>query len=85
MGPRYIARAIITRRESQVLAGRLRGLTVKEVAVELGLSRHTVRHHSENVYRKLKVHSFMQAITALAGNRCRKCRLGLFSRLNPDV
>lgn len=75
------ARGLLTSRESTVLAARLRGLAIKEIAEELHLSSHTVRHHSENIYLKLQVHSLQQAICALLGHRCIKCRVGLFARL----
>jgi DNA-binding CsgD family transcriptional regulator len=60
-----LARLGLTRREAQVarlLAGRA---TNREIAEQLGISRHTVRHHAENVFSKLGVHS-RRAIDARA-------------------
>ena len=52
-----LARLGLTRREPEVarlLAGRA---TNREIAERLGMSPHTVRHHAENVFAKLGVHS----------------------------
>jgi DNA-binding CsgD family transcriptional regulator len=44
---------------AELSVGRLlaRRITNKEIAEQLDLSPHTVRHHVENIFRKLGVHS----------------------------
>ncbi len=66
--------AQLTARELQVLDGRARGLSVKQVAAELGLSYHTARHHLEHIHRKTRCHSTIEALgklgaIALVSNR----------------
>ena len=45
----------LSEREAQVLQLAARGLTLKEIARDLGLSVHTARHHLEHVYEKIGV------------------------------
>jgi DNA-binding CsgD family transcriptional regulator len=52
-----LARLGLTRREAQVARLLARRATNREVAEQLGVSPHTVRHHAENVFSKLGVHS----------------------------
>jgi len=52
-----LARLGLTRREAQVARLLARRATNREIAEELGMSPHTVRHHVENVFAKLGVHS----------------------------
>ena len=47
----------LTAREAQVALALARGASDATIAGELRLSRHTVRHHAENVFAKLGVHS----------------------------
>lgn len=47
--------ADLSEREQEVLALVARGLTNKEIAAELHVSPHTVRHHLESVYAKIDV------------------------------
>jgi HD-GYP domain-containing protein (c-di-GMP phosphodiesterase class II) len=47
----------LTEREGQVLRLAARGLTLKEIARDLGVSVHTARHHLEHVYEKIGVSS----------------------------
>jgi DNA-binding NarL/FixJ family response regulator len=51
----------LTERERQVLASVSRGTPNKLVAVELGLSEHTVKIHIHNIIRKLQVHNRTEA------------------------
>jgi len=51
-----LARLGLTRREAQV-ARLLARASNREIAEQLGISPHTVRHHAENVFSKLGVHS----------------------------
>ena len=52
-----LARLGLTRREAQVARLLARRATNKEIAEALDMSPHTVRHHAENVFVKLGVHS----------------------------
>lgn len=52
----------LTDREREVLRLVVRGLTKKEVAAELALSRHTVDSHLRNIYQKLHVHNRAGAV-----------------------
>jgi DNA-binding CsgD family transcriptional regulator len=52
-----LARLGLTRREAQVARLLARRATNREIAEQLGVSPHTVRHHAENVFSKLGVHS----------------------------
>lgn len=52
----------LTEREREVLRLVVRGLTKKEVATELDLSRHTVDSHLRNIYQKLHVHNRAGAV-----------------------
>ena len=70
---------MLSKKEIMVLAARFRGLGVKQIADELELSIHTVRHHIESIHIKLAVHSLQQAICVLVGNHCLKCQGGLFA------
>ena len=47
----------LTPREAAVLGQLARGCSYSEIAVELGVSPHTVASHVKNLYRKLGVHS----------------------------
>lgn len=51
----------LTERERQVLSSVSRGTPNKLVAVELGLSEHTVKIHIHNIIRKLQVHNRTEA------------------------
>ena len=63
----------LTPRQLQVLDGRRRGKAVKEIAAELGISPHTVRHVLETIHRRLQVHSSREALYALTSAACRTC------------
>jgi DNA-binding NarL/FixJ family response regulator len=47
----------LTRREADVLNLLAEGLTDRQIAEQLVVTRHTVKHHRDNIYRKLGVHS----------------------------
>lgn len=53
----------ITERERDVLRLAARGLTNKQIGVELGISDRTVQNHLANVYAKLGVASRTEAVT----------------------
>ncbi|MBL0373819.1 response regulator transcription factor [Rhizobium sp. KVB221] len=65
--------AELTMRETQILEMVARGLQNKLIAVEFGLSEHTVKVHLHNIIRKLGVHNRTEAaarfrnFTATAG------------------
>ncbi len=52
----------ITARERQILQLLVDGLTMKQIAVELKLSYHTVGNHLRNIYHKLHVRSRTGAV-----------------------
>ena len=52
----------LTKRETQILQGMADGLTPDRLAEKLGISRHTLRTHVQNVLFKLKVHSKVEAL-----------------------
>ncbi len=76
---RYIAKKVIsafqpqlseklselTERENEVLQMLAKGLSVKEVAANLSLSRHTVTKHVKNIYGKLHVNNRVEAVNKL--------------------
>lgn len=47
----------LSAREKEVLRLRGDGLSVKEVAVRLGLSPQTVKNHMQNIFAKLGIHN----------------------------
>jgi DNA-binding CsgD family transcriptional regulator len=52
-----LARFGLTRREAQIARLLARRSTNGEIAEQLGVSPHTVRHHVENIFAKLGIHS----------------------------
>jgi DNA-binding NarL/FixJ family response regulator len=52
----------LTRRETEILQRMADGLSPEGIAGELGISRHTLRTHFQNVLFKLKVHSKHEAL-----------------------
>jgi DNA-binding NarL/FixJ family response regulator len=63
----------LTDRENEVLLRVAKGFTLPEIALQLGLSRHTIADYVKHIYRKLNVSSRAEA--ALEAQR-----LGLFRR-----
>lgn len=53
----------LTPRECEVLAHLAHGLTHREIAAKLRTTERTVRHHLEQIYRKLRVQNRLQAVT----------------------
>jgi len=53
----------LSRRETQVLLGLMKGLDNSAIAQQLGMKSGTVRKHLENIYRKLRVQSRSEAIS----------------------
>jgi DNA-binding NarL/FixJ family response regulator len=52
----------LTEREHAVLQALVKGLSYKQVALQLDISIDTVRTHIRAVYRKLQVHSVAEAV-----------------------
>jgi DNA-binding NarL/FixJ family response regulator len=59
----------LTTREIELLTQLKSGLTYEEIGVNLHISRHTVRKHIENIYRKLQVSNKVEAIRKASENR----------------
>ena len=57
---------VLTRRERQVLALLADGLTTRQMARRLEISPRTVETHVGKLYRKLEVHSRVQAVSRAA-------------------
>jgi RNA polymerase sigma factor (sigma-70 family) len=53
-------REVLSEREQEVAVLTVRGMTNKEIAVQLGISAKTVKTHLQNVFRKLKVRRRVQ-------------------------
>lgn len=53
----------LSKREQQVLDELSKGLPDKVIARNLGITKHTVRFHLKNIFRKLRVNSRLQAVT----------------------
>ncbi len=60
-------RAMLTRREVEILHWVGQGKTVKEIATDLHISTATVHKHLKNSYRKLGVHNKIEAIQKTRG------------------
>jgi DNA-binding CsgD family transcriptional regulator len=58
----------LTRRETDVAATTMRGLSTRDAASALGLSPHTVEHHLRNVFGKLGVGSRSEMTALILGN-----------------
>jgi len=57
-----LAETTLTDRELEVLNLISLGLKYEDIAEELGISAHTVRHHIEKIYKKMNVNSRGQAV-----------------------
>lgn len=53
---------LLSHRETEVLRSMAQGSSNKEIARALGISVHTVRNHTANIYSKLGVHSRTEAL-----------------------
>ena len=54
----------LTDRESEVLGLLSKGLANKQIAMELGISEHTVKFHVSSIYQKLNVTNRTEAVRA---------------------
>ncbi len=69
--PAHLPKVLLTERETDVLLRVAKGVTLPEIAVQLGLSRHTIADYVKQIYRKLNISSRAEA--ALEAQR-----LGIF-------
>jgi DNA-binding NarL/FixJ family response regulator len=53
----------LSEQETRVLSMAATGLSYEEIAVQMGISRHSVQTYVKRAYRKLHVHSKVQALT----------------------
>jgi NarL family two-component system response regulator LiaR len=59
-GSAWQLREVLSEREQEVAILAVRGMTNKEIAVQLGISAKTVKTHLQNVFQKLKVRRRVQ-------------------------
>ena len=52
----------LTKRETEILIQLSKGLNYNDISENLVISPSTVRKHIENIYKKLQVHSKMEAV-----------------------
>ena len=57
-----LERGPLTERESEVIGLLAKGLANKQIAVELGISEHTVKFHVSSIYTKLNVTNRTEAV-----------------------
>lgn len=55
---------LLTRREKELMHWIGKGLSSKEIAERLSISRHTVDRHRQNILEKLRCHSMIEALAA---------------------
>ena len=56
---------LITPREKEVLHLLARGMTYREMSLQLGVTPETVKKHLKNIYRKLEVSNKIAALNKL--------------------
>jgi RNA polymerase sigma factor (sigma-70 family) len=56
---------LITSREKEILQLLAKGMTYREISVQLGVTAETVKKHLKNIYRKLKVNNKIEALNKL--------------------
>jgi DNA-binding NarL/FixJ family response regulator len=61
-----VADIVLSAREKQVLDYLTQGLAYKQIGSRLGVSMPTVRFYVQNIYKKLHVHSRMEAVAKLS-------------------
>lgn len=57
-----VAQVKLTKRETEILIQLSKGLNYNDISDNLFISPSTVRKHIENIYKKLQVHSKMEAV-----------------------
>ena len=65
----------LTRRETTVAVLLVQGKTNEQIAAELNVSPHTARHHTENIFLKLHVHSRAELAERVPGARLKSAHL----------
>lgn len=58
---------VLTNREEEILRLLAQGLTTRKVELALSISYATVRCHQKNIYKKLQVHSLVEAVAVFRG------------------
>lgn len=66
--PESEAAAVLSERESEVLALVVEGLTNREIGEELGIARNTVKNHLRSIYAKLDVKNRTEAAAYAVGH-----------------
>lgn len=61
-GPRTLTQGTLTERETEILGLLAKGLANKQIALQLGISEHTVKFHISSIYAKLNATSRTQAV-----------------------
>jgi DNA-binding CsgD family transcriptional regulator len=59
----------LIKREREILERSAQGFTSKKVADALHISYEAVRSHHKNIYRKLQVHSLVEAVAVFRGEK----------------
>ncbi len=62
-----INHGILSRREKEILRFTSRGLLYKEIALQLGIERETVKKHLSRIYGKLQVQNKIEALNKFYG------------------
>ena len=62
--PVNLRRDLLTKREQEILSLLNKGLTRKEISLELGISYNTVKAHIGHIYEKLEVDNKLDAFHA---------------------
>lgn len=64
--PLFLGAYGLTKRESEVASALIRGLSTKEIGVELGISVHTAHDHLKSIYKKARVSSRGELLSRFA-------------------
>jgi DNA-binding NarL/FixJ family response regulator len=59
---------LLSSRERDVLKKLLTGMQIKEIAIDLNLSIHTVRNHTQRIYKKCKVQNRIELVNIFAAS-----------------
>ena len=62
LGPALSPPFLLTEREKEVIKLLMDGLTYRQIARQLDISKATVNSHMNNIYRKLRVNNRVQAL-----------------------
>jgi DNA-binding NarL/FixJ family response regulator len=64
-------------REREIVRARSRGLAIKQVADELGISSNTVKTHLHRVFLKLDIECSLELLHRMQPEACENCRLAI--------